>query len=79
MLAFTTIFTSTRLRAGFAVLCLLALGTLMAGCHVPGTPDAVVGNQGTKDPYDTGATIDRSGHVVANPSTGAGDRKGLGN
>ncbi len=54
-------------------------GGLLTGCNVPHTPDAVVGNQGTQDSGETGSTKDSTGRVIANPSTGAGDRKGLGN
>lgn len=52
---------------------------LLAGCNVPHTPDAVVGNQGTKDSGETGSATDSAGRVISNPATGAGDRKGLGN
>jgi hypothetical protein len=72
-------FTKRSLFLGVSALCLVAGGSLLAGCNPPHTPDAVVGNQGTKDPGETGAVLDSSGKVVSNPSTGAGDRKGLGN
>ena len=66
-----------RVYVGLCALCLLVGGSLISGCvH---TPDAAVGNQGTKTTDDTGAVYDSAGHVVSNPSTGAGDRKGLGN
>ena len=66
-----------RVYMGLCALCLLMGGSLLTGCiH---TPDAAVGNQGTKTTDDTGAIYDSAGHVVSNPSTGAGDRKGLGN
>ena len=70
---------SKSLRIGLSVVALLTLGSLLPGCSPPGTPDAVVGNQGTKRPDETGSVLDRDGKVISNASTGAGDRKGLGN
>ena len=67
-------------RMTLSVLGVCAMGGgLLTGCNVPHTPDAVAGNQGTKEPGETGATFDNAGRVISNPATGAGDRKGLGN
>ena len=74
---FSASFTKRRLFLGVSALCIVAGGSLLSGCNPPHTPDSVVGNQGTKDPGETGAVLDNSGRVVSNPSTGAGDRKGL--
>ena len=68
-----------KMRVGILGVCAAAGGGLLTGCNVPHTPDSVVGNQGTKEPGETGATIDNAGRVISNPATGAGDRKGLGN
>ena len=68
-----------RLSLALCSMALLTFGILLSGCNPPHTADAVVGNQGTKDGFITGAKTDGSGRVVANPSTGAGGRKGLGN
>lgn len=68
-----------RPTLGVMAIGLITVCALLSGCNTPHTPDAVVGNQGTKDPFITGARTDGSGRVVANPSTGAGKRKELGN
>lgn len=68
-----------RLSPVFCSMGLLTFGVLLSGCNPPHTADAVVGNQGTNNGFITGAKTDGSGRVVANPSTGAGGRRGLGN
>ena len=68
-----------RAVSGFCCMVLLCGGALLSGCNPPHTADAVVGNQGTKDGFITGAKTDGNGRVVSNPSTGAGGRRDLGN
>ena len=68
-----------RIVPGLCCIGLLTVGALLSGCNPPHTADAVVGNQGTRDGFITGAKTDGTGRVVANPSTGAGGRKDLGN